>query len=192
VIAWPAGHDVGSGVVRPHAAATSAMTGVVTCCVMRHAAASWPPFACTSSHTEAGWSSTNGAAMTELAASSRFVAVIEMLAPTSPDETSSPRARMLWFANSTNEPVADWASAVLATVVARRTKNAQRSIRRVMSSLLQCPGPRPLRWRLLPWVTWGRVPREGSLFEKNRGPNVYSQKRRTGVGCPTPVRVTSE
>jgi hypothetical protein len=133
VIAWPAGHCVGSGVERPHALATSAMTGVLTDWVMRQAGASSPPLASTSSHTEAGCSSTNGAMMREFTASSRFVAVMRMFAPTSPDVTLSPRALMLVSEKSTNAPVPeDWASAPVATIVARRAGSAQRFVRRVM------------------------------------------------------------
>jgi hypothetical protein len=146
VIGWPAGHCVGSGVVRPHALATSAMTGVVTPWVMRHDGASCPPLAWTSSHTDLGCSSTNGAmTLEEVDALSAFVAVMEMFAPTSPEKTSRPRALMLWSAKSTNEPVADCASALVATIVAKRARRAQQSVRRVMCSLFRCASPRPLR-----------------------------------------------
>ena len=71
--------------------------------------------------------------MREVGAWSGLVAVMLRLAPTSPDWTTSPFALMVSSANSTKSPgTGACASAVLASIVARRAGTATRSISRII------------------------------------------------------------
>jgi hypothetical protein len=85
----------GNGEGAPHAAATSAMIGFVTGTAGPQPPEAWPWLARSSSQVEFGCRLTLSPAIVEFAASMRFVPITLTFAPTSPDFTTSPRARRL-------------------------------------------------------------------------------------------------